>query len=110
MIIKNQSSEIGDVLFIKTDTPLIGLIALYSFVDETVGEYTDRSFKKTFRYSVDGINYTQYVDLTNDNIAGVQVQANDTFYAQYRYERIGLDSTGVLEFDSVTLNGEFILP
>ncbi len=109
MIIGNKSSEIGDVLSIQTDTPLIGLVALYSFVDVTQGEYADRSFSKTFRYSVDGINWTQFVPLTNDNLAGVQVQSNDTFYAEYRYERIGSDTTGNLEFDSVTLNGDFIL-
>lgn len=107
MIIQNKSDAIGDIITIKTDTPLLGLITLQSFIDVTQGEYIDRFFSKSFRYSVDGVNYTQFVPLTNNNLANVQVQANDTFYAEYRYQREGVDPTGLLEFDSVTLTGLF---
>lgn len=110
MVIQNQSTEIGDVLFIHTDIPLIGLIALFSFVDDTTGEYPTHLFDKKFRYSVDGVTWTAWVPLTNLNVAGVEVQSNDNFYAQYRYERIGSDTTGILEFNSVTLNGSFVTP
>lgn len=110
MIIKNRATEIGDVLYIQTDAPLIGLIALTSFVDDTEGEYTDRSFKKSFRYSVDGVTWTQFVPLTIQNISGVEINAVNTFYAEYRYERIGTDPTEDLLFNSVTLEGKFKQP
>lgn len=110
MIIKNRATEIGDILYIQTDAPLIGLIALTSFVDDTEGEYMDRSFKKTFRYSVDGVTWTQFVPLTISNIAGVEINAVNTFYAEYRYERIGNDPTNDLLFNSVTLEGKFKQP
>jgi hypothetical protein len=108
MVIQNKSTEIGDVIQIITDVPFLGLIALSSFIDDTVGEYTDRKFYKSFRYSVDGVNWTAFVELTDANIAGVEVQSNDTFFAEYLYQRIGTDATGELEFNSVTLNGEFV--
>lgn len=110
MIIENRSTEVGDVLYIQTDTPLIGLVALSSFIDDTVGETTNKTFNKTFRYSVDGINWTSFVTLDNANIAGVEVQSNDTFYAEYKYERVGSDTSGELAFNSVTLNGTFETP
>lgn len=110
MIIQNRASEIGDVIYIQTDAPLIGLIALVSFSDDTEGEYADRSFKKTFRYSTDGVTWTPFVELTIPNIAGVEINATNTFYAEYRYERIGTDPTQELAFNSVTLNGVFKQP
>lgn len=110
MIIQNRSTEIGDVLFIKTDIPLLGIITLTSFIDTTIGETSTRLFNKTFHYSVDGINWTPFVPLNNTNVSLIQVQPNDTFYAEYRYERIGSDSTGDLEFDDITLNGTYLSP
>jgi hypothetical protein len=110
MIIENRSTEIGDVIYIQTETPLIGLVALFSFIDVVVGESTNKVFDKTFRYSVDGINWSAFIALTNTNVSNVQVQVNDTFYAEYKYERVGTDPSGDLEFDSVTLIGDFITP
>lgn len=110
MIIENRSTEVGDVIYIQTETPLIGLVALSSFIDDVVNETVSRLFSKSFRYSVDGINWSAFAPLTNTNISNVQVQVNDTFYAEYKYERIGSDITGELEFNSVTLNGIFSTP
>jgi len=110
MIIENRSTEVGDVIYIQTETPLIGLVALSSFIDDVVNETTSRLFSKSFRYSVDGVNWSAFTPLTNVNISNVQVQVNDTFYAEYKYERIGSDTTGELEFNSVTLSGIFTTP
>jgi hypothetical protein len=108
MIIKNTASEIGDIIRIETDIPLLGIIALSSFIDVTVGEVINKTFKKSFRYSIDGVTWSQLLDLNNTNISNIIVQSNDYFYAEYLYERIGTDTTGVLEFDSVTINGQYI--
>lgn len=106
MIIENRTTEVGDVIYIVADVAIIGLIALYSYVDDVYGETVNRSFKKSFRYSVDGVNWSAFTDLNDANLSLVSVQANDTFYAEYLYERIGSDTSGELEFNSVTLNGE----
>ncbi len=37
-IVENRSTEIGDVIRIQTDVPIIGLISLTSFMDNTEGE------------------------------------------------------------------------
>lgn len=109
-VIQNRSTEIGDVLFIKTDIPIIGLILLQSFVDVTIGETGTRLFIRRFRYSIDGITYSSWLSLTDENVSNIVIEPSDTFYAEYSYERAGSDSTGELQFTSVTLNGEYSQP
>lgn len=107
-VVQNISTEVGDVILIVTDVPIVGLIALTSFTDSTVGETPIRLFKREFRYSTDGINFSEWIELTVTNLQGIEVRAIDTFFIHYRYTRIGVDTTGELQFDNNTLNGSFI--
>lgn len=105
-IILNTSSEIGDVMIIKTETPILGLLYLSSFTDTVIGETASKYFTKVFRYSVDGgITYSDWMNLTNDNIEGIETSPTHAFLVEYRYQRSGTDTSGTLEFDDVTLNG-----
>ena len=97
-IIQNKSTEIGDQLKIVTDVPLIGIVALLSFVDDTENEVVNKYFKKQFRYSIDGITYSDILDLTLPNIQGIQVSITDTFIVEYYYTRTGIDASGELIF------------
>lgn len=106
-IIENRSTEIGDVLIIQTDVPIIGLVTLLSFVDDTEGEVGDKYFTKTFRYSIDGINWSAYVPLTNENIQGIEIDPTDTLMIEYVYQRSGLEESGSLVWNSTQLNGQF---
>ena len=106
-IIENRVTEIGDVLYIKVEVPVIGLILLTDFIDTTTGETANRLFKKEFTYSRDGINFYPWSILTNENLAAISVDPSDTFIVQYRYTRIGTDSTDDLAFQNITLNGQF---
>ena len=36
MIIENKTTENGDVLHISTDVPVLGLVLLYGFIDNTI--------------------------------------------------------------------------
>ncbi len=108
-VIENITTEIGDVLRIKTSTPIIGIILLSSFVDET-DETVTRYFTKTFRYSVDGVNYSDFLPLTNLNLSSIVINIYDTLYLEYLYQRSGSDSSGTLEWDSTTLTGQFETP
>lgn len=105
-IIENRSTEIGDVIHIKAEVPIIGLIALTGFIDQTQGENSDRFFLKEFRYSTDGFNWSQWKELTIINVAAVQVTPINTFYVEYKYSRKGTLISGTLAFDNVELQGE----
>lgn len=107
-VILNTVSEIGDILIIRVSTPILGLLYLSDFTDTVVGETASKYFTKTFRYSVDGgSTYSDWLELTNDNIEGIEVEPVNPFLVEILYERSGTDTTGLIEFDDVTLNGVY---
>lgn len=98
-------TNIGQVIQFQTGTPVVGLIALSSFVDTIENQTATRFFKKQFRYSTNGVIYSDWIDLTNANLIAISVSSVDTFYIQYLYTRAGIDATGTLTWDNITLNG-----
>lgn len=107
MINENVCTEIGDILYFEFQIPIIGLISLTSYVDVIVGETATRYFKKEFKYSLDGINFEDWADLTNSNLSAIVVTPTDYFYVKYKYTRTGTDNTGNLIFENVTISGTF---
>lgn len=106
-VIENRATEIGDVIRIKTEVPVIGLLFLTTFSD-SVEEQLEASFFKQFRYSNDGgLNFTEWVDLNILNIQGVSVERKDQFILEYRYEATGTSIGSGLIFNSITVSGEF---
>jgi len=107
-VIQNKATENGDVLIIKSEVPIIGLVALLDFLDDTSGETAGRYFTKEFRYSIDGLNYTDFVTLNESNLATIEINSTDTFFVEYRYRRDGSDTTGEIAFNNVELEGEWV--
>lgn len=107
-VIENKATEIGDVLIIRTEVPIVGIVTLLSFLDDTEGEVGSKYFQKTFRYSVDGINFSPYTPLTNAAIQGIEINPVDTLIIEYVYQRSGLDNSGSLVWNSTTLDGDFV--
>lgn len=107
-VIQNRATEQGDVLIIKSEVPIIGLVALLDFLDDVDGETGSKYFSKQFRYSLDGINYTPFVELTQANLELIEINSSDTFYVEYRYKREGSDSTGSVDFNYVELEGQYL--
>jgi len=110
MIVGNTCSEIGDVLLMESSIPITGLTSITSFIDVIIGETGTRFFLKEFSYSNDGLNFSNFIPLNNSNLSAITISSTDYFLINYRYTRAGTDSTGILEFDSVTLNGTFSTP
>jgi len=105
-IIENRSTTEGDVLIIRTEEPIVGLVSLLGFTDQTVGETPQDYFRKEFRYSVNGgLTYTPWVELTSANIMSANVSKKDNFIIEYRYIRVG--NVGELAFENILLNGQF---
>ena len=105
-IVENKATEIGDVILIKADAPVIGLIALQSFADTTVGETGVRFFTKEFRYSFNGLTWSDWIELTIPNVQAVPIQSTDVFHVEYMYTRAGTDYVGELEFTQVQITGD----
>ena len=105
-IVANRSTEVGDVIFISAEVPIVGLLALTDFTDTVVGDTVTRYFEKTFRYSLDGINWSYWEPLTVPNITAIVVNPTSVFMVEYRYQRVG-DPLGELQFDDATIEGTF---
>lgn len=106
-IISNKTTEVGDVLLIKAEAPIIGLVTLTDFIDSTDGEDSDTYYSKEFRYSIDGgLNYSDWSNLTTENVASVSVTTTDDFLIEYRYTHSGNDDT--LAFNFTKLIGKVV--
>jgi len=105
-IIDNRVTEEGDVLIIKTEYPVVGLIALTQFVDTTAGENQSDYFLKEFRYSVDGgITFSDWIELNILNIQAVEITKYDSFVIEYRYTRVGNAPEVELTFSDILVSG-----
>ena len=105
MIIENKTTENGDVLHISTDVPVLGLVLLYGFIDNTSGETADMYYQKKFRYSKDiGTNWSDWQNLTAANLQNVPIKEKESFLFEYTYEHEG--QNGELYFNWVQLEGE----
>lgn len=105
MIIENKTTEMGDVLRISTDVPILGLTLLYGFTDNTMGEASDIYYQKKFRYSKDiGVTWSPWLPLNTANLGSVPTDEKKGFLFEYAYEHEGKD--GELYFNWVQLEGE----
>jgi len=106
-VIENTSTEIGDIFLINASFPIMGLTSILGFTEDTVGEQANRFFKKEFRFSLDGVVYSNYFDLTVGALTAIITDPKKPFYIDYRYTRQGLNPNGVLEFNFVQINGNY---
>lgn len=107
MIIGNTCSEIGDVLLIDSQVAIpANYVQVSSYVDTTIGETAVRYFDKQFRASQDGLLWTEWMSLNMTNMQTIEgTVINNNIFFQFRFERKGSDTTGLLEFISITING-----
>lgn len=106
-IIDNRVTEDGDVLIIKPEVPVVGLISLYNFIDTIVGETQNDYFLKEFRYSVNGgVSFSEWAELTVENLQSVSVSKEHQFVIEYRYTRIGGTPGEELEFEDILVSGD----
>jgi len=103
-IVENRASEDGDVIVIKTNVPVVGIVVLTSFIDNTEGETGSIYFVKTFHYSTNGgLTFSDWIELTTVNIQNIVIERIDYFIVEYRYKRTGVGAD--LTFNSIHLGG-----
>jgi hypothetical protein len=90
----------GDALLISINDPYHNVVEIVSYEDVVTGENTSCYFKKSFRWGIDGIAYSDWIDLTSILLKGLILSPNNPFWIQYKYEQVG---DGILEFKSIAL-------
>ncbi len=99
----NHITGVGDSFIVKPGVPLVGVDLVFDFVDDVEGVTSERFFVKEFRYSNDGITYTDWEIITPGNLQKINIFNKQIFDIEYRYTRAGSDNTGVLIFNSCSL-------
>lgn len=88
MNITSQQIQVKGLSLIYRTNPTIGLLVLTGFIDNA----TDGDFEKIFRYTVDGVNYTEWQSLNVENIQKVGIETEKVFIAEINYRRINLEA------------------
>ena len=94
MFRKNMTSNILEYNNIKQ---ILGFTANIS------GETNNVYFNKEFRYSSDGILWSDYKQLTNENLSNINVY-DGKIYLQYRFNQVG---NGNLSINSINLDVKY---
>jgi hypothetical protein len=76
---------------------------ILGFTANVIGETNNLYFHKEFRYSSDGILWSDYKQLTNDNLSNITIY-DGTVYIQYRFTQIG---SGTLYINSISLDVDY---
>lgn len=95
----------GTSVIFKTN-PTVGLIALVGFADDATGG-GGLYFKKSFRYTTNGVIYSSWEDLTIDNILAIEVNQKDVFIIEVNYTRV--PSTAPITVTDLTFEGTYDL-
>lgn len=106
---------IGDVLIIDVVPKINGRIQFTEYSDVWEGITDERTVNKEFRVSADGVFWSNWLALTNENLANGQFVANGQFTIQLRFTRTGTDENGIIEFKTIDFYGssekiQFIAP
>jgi hypothetical protein len=101
----NKIYNIGDVLMITVKPRQKGTATLSSFSDSLLGLTDDRTVLREFRIVEDDLFYTDWAELTTENIQGKKLKQNNVI--EVRYTRQGTDESGEIEFQSIQFNGDF---
>lgn len=111
----NILNNIGDILLVMLAPKIMGKVRITNFVDSIEGETEQRSLSREFRISQDGVFWTDWKPLNNENLSSDEFVADNSLYIEVRYTRTGTDATGVIKFFDITFNGvreeiQFVAP
>lgn len=102
--IQHQKIRTDGNTIIVTTHPVIGILTLTGFVDMTSGENPPiYDFIKTFRYTKNGIDYSEWQSLIIDNIEALSFDASDLVIFEIAYERVQPLGDDELEFNSIVI-------
>lgn len=111
----NFLSNIGDVLIVKVNPQISGIVSFSGYSDIIIGETETRSLHREFRISSNMLFWSDWLELNDSNLSINQYTTENSLYIEVRYTRTGTDETGVIEFQDIQFIGsreeiQFIAP
>jgi len=89
MVEGTKTDENGDAILISLQEPYNNVVEVIGFTDEVLGEDTSCFYNKTFTWGTDGISYSDWVELSDLNLQGIQLNPTEPFWIEYKYEQFG---------------------
>ena len=111
----NTLTEVGDTLDFYVNALVYGELTLQGFTDSIIGVDSSHGVRREFRVTVDGIFYTDWAELTAENLASQNYKSDSLLQIQVRYTRTGEAGGDVMSFESLIFTGawtsvEFVAP
>lgn len=100
----NKKQE-GRSIYIKSN-PVVGLLALTSLVDDNNGPQGPADFIKTFRYSINGVQYSNWIPLTTPNVIAITPNPTKPFIIEVAYFKNEAVGVSVLDVNNVTITAD----
>ena len=101
----NIISNIGDVLIVRIEPKITGKIRFTGYTETIENETEERSLKREFRISQDGVFWTDWATLNIDNLSPEEYFTDSYIQIEIRYTRTGTDESGDIVFKSIDFNG-----
>ena len=96
----SSTDAAGDQLLVSLQSPYENVTEILGFTDSITGEDTSCYYTKDFRWGIDGVQYSDWVSLTDVNVESLSLNPVNKFWIEYRYTQVG-DCT--LTFNSIAL-------
>lgn len=111
----NVIANIGDSIIVKTAPKITGKIHFTNYTETIIGETENRTLERIYRISTDGIFWSEWKQLSVDNISNEIYVTENSIFIEIKYTRSGTDATGEIVFKSITFQGsheniEFVAP
>lgn len=103
-IINNYTTSDGDVIYIESNVPVIGVTTLIGFIDDVSIVSGSVEYDKKYQISKNGVVWSEWKDLNVGNLQTEDIDLYDKIYIKYRYKQIG---DGVLAVNDVVLEGGY---
>lgn len=101
-----------DTLILKSENPTIGVVKILSLeIESTEGE--GFFLEKTFRYTLDGLNWSDWYSLSEEVLKSIDIKRNHFFDIEYKFvcrKELGSKEFNFPEFKSVGLIFEYEIP
>lgn len=94
--------EEGNSIIIKC-SPSVALLGISSFTDSTTGEDAHNYFEKYFRYSLNGIDYSELMPLTLEQLTSLSFSGKEIVWFELQYFKRQENAQSPLKVTQVTL-------
>ena len=104
----NILSAPDDVLYVFVNALVRGRLSLQSFTDSLSNVSGGRGVIREFRVSMDGIFFTEWMEITAENLALNEYRSDSLLKIEIRYTRTGPDDGVAISFESLQITGNWI--